>query len=233
MKLILVLICLFWGSTFCSCKKEAINSITIEGVVNDSASKKPLSGIYIQVDAIKPSSRVGIITDGKRESVGQTRTDANGYYKLNLRVFQEAKRLEFSVNGGQHNEGYVEARLETDLSDMNQNTANRFDFSLNPTGLLRIKFKNATPVSDSDFFSFGWSNIGAKVIVQKENCGTVVDSGSLTWLGKDVCGAYTVETMAEMKQQVYWIVKKGAVTNYYSDSVFVKRDIVNEFSINY
>jgi hypothetical protein len=219
-----------------SCKKEGVETISVEGVITDDASKQPLSGVLMSIDAIKSPSGMGIITDGKRETVGRTTTDANGYYKVKLKVFNEAQHLEFYLNPGKLKKGYVDRQQDIYLSDLNGAGSNRVDFTLSPTALLKIKFRNTNPVSDTDFFYFGWNangNGGTKGIVQIETCGTVAVSEALTWTGKDVCGTFTVETIAEQNSHVYWTVKKGGVTKQYSDSVFVKRDIVNEFSVNY
>ncbi len=219
-----------------SCKKEGIEIISVEGIVRDDASKQPLSNIVISIDGIKSPSGMGFITDGKRENVGQTTTDANGYYKVKLKVFSEAERLEFYLNPGKLKDGYVDRQQDIYLSDLNKGVSNKADFTLSPTALLKIDFKNVNPVSDADFFYFGWyadGNGWPKGIVQKESCGTVAASEALTWTGKDVCGTFTVGTIAEKYTYVYWTAKKSGITKQYTDSVFVKRGIVNEFSLNY
>ena len=218
-----------------SCRKEDIDTLTVEGMVRDDASKKPIAGISISIDGIKSPSGIGIITDGKRETVGKTKTDANGYYKAKLKVFNEAERLEFYLNPGKLKEGYVDQQQNISLSDIKSGN-NKLDFTLSPTTLLNIKFKNTSPVSDSDFFYFSWyanGNGWTKGIIQKDNCGTVTASEALTWTGKDVCGTFTVETIVEQYTHVYWTTKKSGVTKQYRDSVFVKRGIINEFPLNY
>lgn len=54
-----------------SCKKENIETISVEGVVTDDASNQPLPGMFISIDGIKSPSGMGLITDGKRETVGR------------------------------------------------------------------------------------------------------------------------------------------------------------------
>lgn len=219
-----------------SCRKEGINTINVEGVVRDDASKKPIAEIFIAIDGIKSPSGMGIITDGKREAVGQARTDANGYYRVKLKVFKGAERLELYLNPGKMKDGYVERQQDVYISDIDKSGSNKLDFTLSPTAVLKIKFKNVNAVSDSDFFYFGWyanGNGWTKGVIQKENCGTIPVSEALTWTGKDVCGTYTIETIAELKTHVYWTVKKNGLTKQYRDSVFVKRGIENEFLLNY
>lgn len=235
MQLRLIILLLLITVTF-SCTKEGIDTVTVEGVVRDDASKDPLVGIYISIDGIKSPSGMGIITDGKRETVGRTTTDANGYYKVKLKVFKEAERLEFYLNPGKIREGYVDRQQDIYLSSINKSGSNKVDLSLSPTALLKINFKNASPVSNSDFFYFGWyanGNGWTKGIIQKDNCGTVAASEALTWTGKDVCGNFTVETIAEQYSHVYWTVTKSGITKQYGDSVLVKRGIINQFSLNY
>ena len=238
MQIRLITLFLLISPTF-SCTQEGIESketISVEGVVRDDASKAPLAGIHISIDGIKSPSGMGIITDGKRETVGRTTTDANGFYKVKLKVFKEAERLEFYLNPGKLKEGYVDRQQDIYLLTINKGGSNKVDLALSPTALLKIKFKNASPVSDSDFFYFGWyanGNGWTTGIKQKDNCGTVEASEALTWTGKDVCGNFTVETIAEQYTHVYWTVKKSEITTQFGDSVLVKRGIINEFSLNY
>lgn len=132
--------------------------------------------------------------------------------------------------------GYVDIQRDINLSDLNRSGSNKINFTLSPTALLKIKFKNQYPVSDADFFYFGWyanGNGWAEGIVQQESCGSVVASDALTWTGVDVCGTFTIVTIVERYTEVYWTVIKSGITKQFSDSVFVKRDIINEFSLNY
>ena len=220
-----------------SCKKDLANFqiITIEGVVKEDASKQALNGIFITIDAIKsPSSWEG--WDGKRETVESVTTDANGYYKVKLKVFKDAERLEFYLNPAKLNKDYVDSQRDVQLSTLNVNGNNKQDFTLSPIGILKIHFKNSTPVSATDFFYFGWyanGNGWPSGIIQKENCGTVPASQALTWTGKDVCGIFTVGTIAEQFTHVWWHVNKNGVIHDYQDSIFVSRVIVNDFQLNY
>lgn len=219
-----------------SCEKEGIDVFTVEGIIRDDVSMQPISMIPVSIDAIKPPTGVGIITDGKRERVGRASTDANGYYKVKLKVFEEAKRLEFYVNRGIFKEGYAQRREDVYLSEMNRSGSNKMDYTLSPTALLIIKFRNEQPVSDSDFFYFRWyadGNGWTRGWTKMENCGTVTASEALTWTGKNVCGAFNVETIAEQFTHVYWTVTKNSVMKDYSDSVYIKRGVINEFSLNY
>jgi hypothetical protein len=38
---------------------------------------------------------MGIITSGKRERLGQTTTNASGYNKFNLKIFDQAEELSY------------------------------------------------------------------------------------------------------------------------------------------
>lgn len=219
-----------------SCGKADIDIMSIEGVVKDYVSGQPVSGVTINIDAIKSPTGMGIITDGRRKNVGQTITDSKGYYRVKLKVFEEAERLEFTLNSGKEKEGYVTAQHILYFDGINEKESRKFDLKLSATALLRIKFKNAQPFSDSDFFYFGWSdraNGWTRGIIQKENCGTVLPSEALTWTGKDVCGLHTVETAADGTTFVYWNVKKDGVLKQYKDSTYIKRGVINEFNLNY
>lgn len=138
-----------------ACEKgELTDTITVEGILRDDASKAPIAGIVISIDGIKSPSGMGIITDGRRKSARRTTTDANGYFKVKLKIFKGAERLEFYLNPGKQKEGYVDRQENIYLSDINRNGNSKLNFTLSPTAVLRIKFKNISPVSDSDFFLF-------------------------------------------------------------------------------
>ncbi len=222
--------------TFFSCTKEAVDVITIEGVLLDRASRQPIPGVSIIIDGVKSSSSWGIITDGKRETVGRTATNASGYYQIKMRIFKEAERLEFHLNQQEQREGYVAAQESVDLAALSSGGTNKTDFLLSPTALLKIRFKNTSPVSNADFFYFNWFYNGGgwtKGVLQRENCGSVVPSQALTWTGMDVCGVFTAETIAEQTTQLSWTVKKAGITNNYYDSIYVNRGVVNEYILNY
>ncbi|RYE27557.1 MAG: hypothetical protein EOP42_19075 [Sphingobacteriaceae bacterium] len=179
---------------------------------------------------------MGIITDGKRETIGYTTTDKNGHYKIKLKIFRGAERLEFYINPIKTKQGYVESQQDIDISAINKSRSDNLNFTLSPTARLKINFKNATPFSDTDSFSFSWfayANGWPEGIIQKENCGTVLDKESLIWIGKDVCGAFTIGTIAERYTQVYWNVRRNGIYKQYKDSIYVKRNVINQFSINY
>jgi len=208
-----------------SCSKEPTDTIIIEGIVRDDLTLKSIRGVSVSASAV---SAVGF---GRNEEVGRTITDADGHYRLQLKIFKEAERLDFDINGGNLTDGYtyIQESIYTPLPDHHL-----LDFRLNPTALLKIKFKNATPVSNSDFFYFGWDGTGwTKGIVNKEYCGSIMPSQASTWTGKDVCGIYTIERIAERTTLIYWSVTKNNIITNYRDTVYVRRGIVNEFSLNY
>ncbi|WP_207420714.1 hypothetical protein [Desertivirga brevis] len=209
-------------------------TIIIEGTIKDELTNEPLPGVEIRTDAIKSSSGMGIITNGRRKRVGETSTDNNGNYSLKLKVFKDADRLEFYLNPGIKKEGYVELKIDKNYSEFRKKGINSVGFSLWPIALLKIKFKNSNPVSGDDFFYFGWytNNVRGwpKGIVQNENCGSVIPSSALTWTGVDVCGSVTAETFADRTAHINWNVRKNGIMKQYKDSVYVKRGIINELT---
>src|ERR1035437_4131737 len=205
-----------------SCSKEATDSFKIEGLVRDEITLKPIPGVEIFASAV---SGVGF---GRNENVGQAITDADGYYKLKLKVFKGAERLDLYVNGGSVKEGYNEIQ-----QSLYPPASTVVDFKLSPTAILKIKFKNISPVSDKDFFYFGSDETAGKGLIRKEICGTVMPSDAYTWKGKDVCGIQTIEKLAERFTRIYWAVTKNNIITNYRDSVYVNRGVINEFSLNY
>lgn len=217
-----------------SCEKE-MDAIIIEGIIREEGSNKPIAGIQIFVAAIESSPGMGII-GGRRDYVGQGTTDPVGYYRIKLKVFKKAERLDFDINAAHAKGGYVYTQQAVYLSDLNRRGNNNLDFSLSPVAVLKIKFKNASPVSDFDLFNFSYDSDGngwVKGIVKKESCGAVAINEGANWIGKDVCGEYTVEAIADKAARVHWTVIKNNVTRQYIDSAYIRRGVINEFSINY
>lgn len=222
---------------FSSCKREDVDIFTIEGYITDDISNQPIEGVLVRVDAIKSSSGMGIITDGKRKTVGEATTDGNGYYKLKLKVFVEAQRLEIFINEYYQGQGYTDGKLGASLSTLNKGGNNTINHALSPTALLKIKFVNTSPQSDTDKFSLFWFNGGpygtTKGILNTEICGTVKESEGGQWIGQDACGIYTIEAVAGRKSDLSWYVTKNNEPKMFLDSVFVERGVVNDFLINY
>ncbi len=223
---------------FISCSKEPTETITIEGTVQDEVSQQPLSNIYIIIDGIKSATSGfgGIIGNGERKNVGNVTTDVNGHFTVKLKVFKGADRLNFYLNPEHINKGCTENQEDLYLSNITSN-GNFVNFKLSPTSQLKVSFKNANPVSDADFFYFTYAVFfgkgGAAGIIKEENCGTIKHDEAITWTGKDVCGIFTIETLAERYTHISWLVKKNGITKQYYDSVYVKRAAVSQFSINY
>lgn len=221
---------------FSSCEKEDAEIYVIEGRITDDISNQPIEGVQIQVDAVKSSSGMGLITDGRRETVGEATTDRNGYYKANLIVFNDAQRLEMSINENNLKEGYTDGYIDASLSSLSKGGNTTFNHTLSPTAILKIKFVNANPQTNTDKFILNWCNCGqglTKGILNRESCGTVKESEGGQWIGQDVCGIYTIEAVAGRKSDFSWYVTKNNETKLYLDSVFVERGVLNEFLINY
>jgi hypothetical protein len=222
---------------FSSCEKEDVDVFIIEGQITDDITNQPIDGVQISIDAIKSSSGMGIITDGKRKAVGKATTDRNGYYKAKLKVFNEAQRLELFINEGYQRQGYTDGKLGASLSALNKGGNTTFNHALSPTAILKIKFVNTSPQTDTDRFILNWWNGGpygtTRGILNTESCGTVKESEGGQWIGQDACGVYTIEAVAGRKSDFSWYVTKNNETKLFLDSVFVERGVVNDFLINY
>ncbi|WP_161890551.1 carboxypeptidase regulatory-like domain-containing protein [Pontibacter russatus] len=219
-----------------SCERKDVDIFIIEGQITDDISNQPIEGVEIRVDAIKSSSGMGIISNGKRKTVGKATTDRNGYYKAKLKVFNGAQRLEISINENNKKEGYADGYLDASLSTLNKGASTIFNHAISPTAILKIKFINTSPQSNADKFILNWCNCGqglTKGIINRENCGTVKESEGGQWIGEDVCGVYTIEAVAGRKSDFSWYVTKNNETRLFLDSVFVARGVLNEFLINY
>jgi hypothetical protein len=199
-------------------------NVIIEGYIIDGVSLSKIDGVLVFVSAISTAGW------GSNEFIGSAMSDANGYYKLKLKIPEGTDRLDLDVNGGSYRKGYTDAGKSLYPPDI---VSTAIDFKLYPTGILKIKFKNASPVNDKDFFYFGSDKTAGQGVISKEVCGTVLPTDAYTWIGKDVCGAQTIEKIGERFVWVYWSVTKNNIIKNFLDSIYVKRDVINEFNINY
>lgn len=230
--MLLILVCL----VFSACEKEDVKIYDIEGKITDDILNQPIEGVHITIDAVKSPSGMGVITSGRRETVGETTTDISGYYKVRLVVFDEAQRLEIAINENSQKEGYTDGFIDASLSSLSKGVKNMLSHKLSPTAILKIRFANTSPQSDTDKFILNWCNCGqglTKGILNRESCGAVKESEGGQWVGKDVCGVYTVEAVAGRKSHFSWYVTENNETKLYLDSVFVERGVLNEYVIHY
>ncbi|WP_242917563.1 Ig-like domain-containing protein [Pontibacter liquoris] len=228
---------LMWMSVtliFSSCVREDVDVFTIEGYITDEISHQPIAGVPITFIAIKSPSGMGILNGGNSETAGQATTNEKGYYKAKLKVIKEANGLEMQINEDHLREGYMYITHPIPISDLRKGSNSTFSHTLSPTAILKIKFVNISPVSDLDEFQLLWSTPGwAKGIIDKQSCGTVKESEVNKWIGKDVCGVYTIDVVAGYKKDIDWMVTKNNIERRFSDSVYVKLGEINEFQINY
>jgi hypothetical protein len=239
MKLLLLYALIFGSLLLNSCSKlvgEKKTKMSIEGFVRDQYNATPVAGVTISVTAIKPSSGgVGLNLDSKSEMVGNAVTDASGYYKLNMNVFEAATRLDIYATYGFRKVGYTDFGAALQLSALNRTGSNHQDFLMTPSATLQIKYKNANPVAATDTFSFGYYNLRFPVtmyVLDTSNCGTIPNKSGY-WIGRDVCGQYSIIASAEQKCTVYWNVRKNGTRIDYRDSIFVPRGSTTVYNINY
>ncbi|PVY39507.1 carboxypeptidase-like regulatory domain-containing protein [Pontibacter virosus] len=227
--IILLLLLLLTGS----CERYDVDIFTIEGYVTDELNQ-PVAGIAIGVDAVKTPSGMGIITDGKRKSAGNATTQENGYYSAKLKVFKDADRLEVALNENML-DGYTYRTESAYLPTLNSKGKNTLNFTLYTTAILRIKFVNTKPASDNDTFKFYYYGIwtGKPHTRKMESCATVQENDNFQWIGKDVCGIYTVEAIVGDEAPIVWYVTKNGETKEFRATILIERGVVNEYLIQY
>lgn len=230
------LILLLLTLVFCACEREDTTIYILEGYMTDRVSGQGVDGVRIEVDAVKSSSGMGIITDGNRSFAGRATTDKNGYYKLRLSVFDGAEYLQMFINGLNERQGFVEDRRDVPLYELKNSGSNTLNHLLNPTALLKVKFQNTSSASDADQFELKWFDEEGGLtrgVLSRESCGGILENENYQWIGKDVCGIYTIEAIAGRKTMLYWTVTKNNETSSYRDSIEVAPGIINEYHINY
>ncbi|GAB2530681.1 hypothetical protein [Rufibacter soli] len=216
----------------CLLQEEDKDTFIMEGVIRDDITQQPVANIAILVMAMTP----GGIFGGSQANVGEGKTDANGYYRIRIKALKEAERLDYHINGAYPTQEYAYKTASLYLKDLNRNGTNTFDVLLSATTLLKIKFKNVNPFSDTDQFYFGHFSDGNGIASPKGefvNCGTVQVTEAGNWFGKDVCGILTVWTLADRYTTVYWNVRKNNVLQQNKEKVLVQRGKTNEFIIDY
>ena len=212
-------------------KKEATKTIIVEGIIKDNISNAPVAGIGISIDAIKSPTSMGMSISGRRENIEKLETDINGYYYAKLKVFQDAETLEFNFNRFPHVPaiGYESMSRYLEIVNLKPSASNNIDFLISPITILKIKFENMIPQSDSDRFSC----IIPGNLIDIENCGSVNPTEALNWAGANVCGTYNCETYAEKITKVFWSYRENSISYNRIDSILTKRNIINVIQLEY
>jgi hypothetical protein len=216
---------------FTSCEKWGDDITIIEGVIRDHQNGQPVAGSYISVDAIKSPASFAISFSGYRKVIGTARSDQNGVYKIKCKIPKDAQSIDIKANEDLSKTDYSRVLMSKDIADINMSGNNRFDLKVGAVSLLKVKFKNTSPVSSSDYLNISW--FGAFSLLQTENCGTVLPDEALFWKGMDVCGSYTLSVPADTNTTIKWSVKKNDIWTIKETNVFAKRGMVTEFVIAY
>lgn len=228
-----MILCALILCSFFSCEKQDTNKMRLKGRISDAYTNKPLANVKISIDAIKPSSGMGIITSGKRMRIADFVTNENGDYDVKLKVFEGAENFYFYVNAGSEKVGYVYIEDYIVISEIKNSNV---DFSINPTALIKINYKSINPFNEKDSFFFNWHSLSkgfARGIVKEDFCGTVRQGTNYYWIGKDVCGSRLIETIAEVPIRIGWKGTKNGVDFNSEGNVVAKIGVTTEFNIFY
>ena len=191
--------------TFSNCKKinEQLHETSVHGIVADDNTGKPIAGAIISVFSFDPD----IVNSGK--NIWFTITGNDGHYEYR---FHAKNKLHYTVSGFKVVDCYNFGAATLKLGKVNE--INMADGSY---AELNLHVKNTSPIDKNDkiCLSSGCWNIGCLT-------GKNVDYNQLM---EGNCG--------NTKIQISWVVTKNNINSNYSDSIFLKPCIVNDFYINY
>lgn len=213
-------------------KKDDPDVLTIDGYITDEKNQQPVKDADIMV--VGKVSGMGWNLFPSKEY--KTKTDQNGYFKLQFSPYLSADYYELSANEFSESTAYSFDELWIPADSLHSERNRSVSIKLKPATTLRIIFKNASPVNDSDLFHF-WTYtdqlVSFKKADQLEVYGSVTSEYGDHWLGKDVHASRTGQSPAEEYAYIRWTVQKNNVIKDFNDSVYCPRDKETSFEINY
>lgn len=219
---------------FAGCIKEPERTpgppIEYTGIAIDDKTGQPLASLNIRVVGHNNSGGVWFGTSEKVD-LGTALTDAAGRFRLNFTKWEAAQTFEFYFSVPP---GYFRRFFTLDANKVHSgDTVIKFTKET----MLRIAFKNTSPVDANDRLSFHHYNAEAEFGYVISPCTTTLVSGIINvdgyFVGGNVEGSQTCPVAADRKHYINYAVRKSGVTTVYKDSVYCARNMTNVYNLNY
>jgi hypothetical protein len=200
----------------CNRKKEQIQYLT--GYVADATTIKPIDKANIIFQSTNVS---GGIYSTSFKTLSNTQTMATGVFNLN---FEKSNGDQFRLIVNKP--GYIEKRTLIDANDVNNNPFYNAPITvLYPSSIIKIKVKNISPETPSDFMFFRFLNANFDCeccdIQTKDFEGMNIDTES-------ICTAYGNVTL-----NYKWQVTKNGTTSQFSGSIQTLAFDTTVIEVNY
>ena len=192
--------------TFCGCKKinEQLHETSVHGIVADDNTGKPIAGAIISVFSFDPD----IVNSGK--NIWFTITGNDGHYEYR---FHAKNKMNYTITGYKVVDCY---NFHTALLKLGQ--VNELNMFAGSSAQIKFHIKNINPFDDND-------NI-CKYYLGSVFC---LDGSNVDYTSPEANYIYHGNTKIEIR----WEVTKNGIISNYSDSIFIKPCVVNDFYINY
>lgn len=210
-----ILVVLF-SFTIASCKKEEQATITIAGVVSDSAGSVSGASIAISVKEISGG------TFSNTFSTFYSGTSAsNGSYS---HTFDSYNAIEYKIEVESPNR--FDEELIINPEDLQKNATNTFNFNMRPQGWYRVNIRNSAPFDSTDLIQY-------QISTSQEPCPGCCHNLLELYSGDMVDTTTKCMTTGNTMVTASWVVTKNSIAQSYSDSVYCAIGDTGVLNINY
>lgn len=209
-KYFILYLILFGFFVFSNCKKikEEWHETSVHGQVTDANTGNPIEGAIVQVGEYNPDEAKSF------KNIWFTITANDGHYEYR---FHAKNKMYYSISGYKVVDCYYFGSSELKLGKVNEK-----NMSSGSSAQLKFHVKNISSFDNNDnicLYGTGWT--GSIGCLEGSNVDyTSPDNGNYIYCGNT-------------KIQIRWEVTKNNIITTYSDSLFIKPCIVNDFYINY
>lgn len=248
-----------------ACKEPKDNLYVLEGYIREYGTGASIPNMPVRIERVQVSGGWPPSFSGGSVAIAEYQatvfTDPNGYYRSTV-VSSSSRQFTITVNqldSARRNKLYWEAYLEREVTDLHDRGSNRLaDISVRPQTPFLVRFRNTTPVDDSDRIvlrvesdpaePIAATNPGANSPIYQFYApadsptafGAVQHYRRIQypgyhsfpgWTGRDVNVEQTFYPLRNEPTLVLWDVRKGGVVRSFAESVNPGR--TPEYTISY
>ena len=212
---------------FLSGCNNTVGTIELEGKVVDEITKTPIPDLSVLVEALDYSNDKSV-----KIYVGEFITDSSGCFAYRMKKVKNVSFYSFSIVG---NPAYDPSDQLLGLSDLHRDAKflsfevkRIVDFTLN------INRESKIPIRDTLTVSWKTDGVDGKTMYPFTIVNFRINSeGGLRWIGGDIKSVVKTKVYADKYTIVHWELFRNGQHKDFLDTIFCKRDAVNNVYLNY
>ncbi len=215
-----------------SCQKiNLFDKYTVQGKLFEEITKKPLKGVNMHVEGVKP-----LLFGATRDILGSTSTNEDGSFSIKVKKNSKFTRYELFFPYS-FTENYFDiSSVDIYNDDFINENFNLSDLYFTPKSTLILSYKNVTPYDEFDKLYFVVSSIKYSNKIKTTTFGSsefdfIADGNK--YIGRGVSGTETIKVAGNKYVKILKIVKKNNKEQRMVDSVFCKKGEIQKFDLFY